>query len=260
MEKRGISCFELVFKNKILPNSKHSQVTVFIIIAIVLITLTTVFFVLKDNLKISNKDFPEITQIDSIIQECSEQRTIDAIRLIGLQGGYITLSEKYLETNISDIAYGLYNREKTLLSKNQIENEIEHYIEITLPFCINEDDFPDLNITQKKAQAKVKINQDSVEVSTKLPIAVSKQESSFTINRNYESEIPIRLGKIYDTADEIIEKQLQEPEYIDLTYLTSLEYNVVMIPFNDNILIYTITDDNSEINEIPYSFMFASKF
>jgi len=124
------------------------------------------------------------------------------------------LPENYLETDLSNIAYGSYNKKNTLPSKSKIQKEIADYLELTLPFCIDETEFPDFDISIKEASASSKIKQDSVVVNAKLPVSASREEESFTIDREYETEIPIRLGEIYHVVEEIVGKQITEGDYI----------------------------------------------
>lgn len=243
---------------------KRGQVSVFIIIGILIIGLIAGFFAFKNKIDISNltgtkKISPELSQIDKTIEDCAKQRTIDAIRIIGLQGGYINLPEKYLITNLTNIAYGYYEGKKTLASKSIIENEISYYIETAIPYCINKNNYPEFNLTIGTPKSKTSIDKNSVIISSELPISAKKSGSAFTINRKYKSEILIKLNDILYTANEIINKEIEDPKNIQLSYLSSLDYYVMVLPENENEIVYVITDNNSRIDDIPYSFVFANK-
>ena len=262
MKKRGYY-LESVIKIINFSDSKRSQISFLIIIGIVLIGVILLVFLLNTDtdLEIFKRDkiSPGVLPIYAVINDCIEQRSIDAIRIVGLQGGYIIIPENYLETDISNTAYGLYDNRNVLLSIDKIEKEIQDYIELTIPYCIDSNDFPDSEITPKKPNANVKIKQDSVSVKAILPVSVSKGENTFELDAPYEIELPIRLKKIHDTANLIINKQLEDLDYVDMTFLTNLEFNTIFIPFNESNLIYVITDYESEIDDISYSFMFGAK-
>ena len=73
----------------------------------------------------------------------------------------------------------------------------------------------------------------------------------------YEYSFDIRLKKIHETANEIINKQLENREYVDLTFLSDLEPHTSFIYVDDKNGLYVITDEQSILDDIEYSFMFG---
>ena len=135
---------------------------------------------------------------------------------------------------------GSVNWNFLLPSKKTIEKEMDSYVESTLPYCIYEYDFPDLNITQEEASSKSKIYDNYVSFSAKAPVSVKKGDKTFTIDREYDVKIPIKLGEIYDIADLIIDKEIENPNYISLSYLAELDYDILF-----NLLIVLYFDDET---------------
>jgi len=241
-----------------MKKGKKAQVTVIIIIAIVLVGILVVFFTFKDKIGISpSSKITEINEIDKIVSNCFEQRSIDAIRLIGLQGGYFNLPENYIQTSLSNIAYGLQNNRNTLSSITNIENEISSFIELTLPFCLEENQFPQIQITQQIPESKTKINEDRIKITASLALSIIKDDRTVTLDRDYEVEIPMRFQEIHATANNIIQNHLDDPEFIDLSYLISTDFDIVFTPNDETTLIYTMTDFESELDGVPYSFLFV---
>ncbi len=235
---------------------KRGQVSIFIIISIVLLTVIVIaFFLSKTKLDFfSEKISPEITPIHNAMKTCIEQRTIDAVNLVGLQGGYVRVPDDALKTDFLVVAYGLQNGKNTLPSLKKIEDEISNYIEITVPFCIDEEEFSDFKIEIKEVKGKVNI-QESVFVSVIAPLSIQKGEKTFSLENPYEITLPVQLKKMHQRAQEIIKKQMEEKNYILLSYLTENEFEITTIAANERQWIYAITDD-SEINGV-YSFAFA---
>ncbi len=123
MNRKSNSRLQLVIKNKFLPNckrstsrfdfdishkfftkSKRSQITIFIILTIVILAVALIFYTIKTKSSSENKEYDdnEINQINQLINDCVEQRAIDAIYLVGLQGGYVRLPDEYIETELSN--------------------------------------------------------------------------------------------------------------------------------------------------------------
>ncbi len=245
---------------------KRGQVSIFVIISLVIAGSAVVFFLFKDNVLTSDK-IPrgmekEVGEVNQQIQNCLNKRAVDAIRIVGVQGGYIYLPENYVNTNISNVAYGYYLGKKTLPTLAFIESEIATYARRNLFFCISQESNPSLNLNFGESSAKAKINKNSVVVSVKLPVSGKKENSAFTMNREYKVEVPVALGDMYSVADEIIEKEIKEPGVVQISYLTGLGYNVLLISISQDLIVYSITDysEKSRIEDIPYSFVFANKF
>jgi len=241
------------------PKSK-GQISIFIIIAIVIIVVIAILFIANDKYKFFNSNSPDISSINTQIEECTQQRALDAVRLIGLQGGYTALPDNYLETNLSNIAYGYYEGDKTLPTKTTIEKEINNYIEITTPYCIEKGDFLDYNVTLGRSKSTTTIEDNDVKVSLIMHATITKGTKTITTNGPYDTEVPIRLGNIYTTAGLIVDMEVKNPNNIELTKLSSLDYYITVLPVTDTNLVYIITDNKSVTDGIPYSFLFANKF
>ena len=239
---------------------KRGQISIFIILAIVIVAIIVIIIILNNKSSIFNQNSPEILNINSFLEECANQRALDAVRLIGLQGGYVNLPKDYIETNLSNVAYGYYEGEKTLPSKDAIEKEINYYIETTTPYCTDNTNFPDYNITIGNPSSQTKIVDNQVSVTLRLPASISKGTKTYSFEGPYEIQVPIRLGKIYSTAEYIIELEVKNPDNIELTNLSKLDYDITIVPVTDTQIIYIITDNRSETDGIPYSFLFANKF
>lgn len=238
---------------------KKSQITIFVIIAVIIFLVVIIIFLVNKSQETGNMNV-EKNQLIDIINQCIYLRGVDSIWLIGLQGGYFQLPEKYLETNFSKTAYGYYEGKNTLPKKEEIEKEISNYVKLTIPYCIYPENFKAINITVGEADVHASIKDDRVEISAKLLVSARKGARSLLLNKEQKAEIPIKLGKIYKTANKIIEKEINDSDSIPLSYLAKLDYYVTVIPYSKDSIIYAITDENSSIDNIPYSFMFANKF
>ncbi len=242
-------------------DARKSQISIFVIIAILIVGVIAIVLFSYNKLPLINKYPDEVNTLEKTLDSCIKQRAIDAIRLIGLQGGYVNLPKNYLITNISNVAYGYYNGEKTLVKKEKIESEIDYYISITIPYCFSANDFPKINITSGKVSSKVEINDNSVSISAIYPLSIQKGSVVYYLKNPHEFDILVRLGKIYSVANSIIDKEIANPDNIDLTFLSNIDYDITLVPANNNEIIYIITDDKSITdNNIPYSFLFANKF
>ena len=235
--------------HKIVDNK--GQVALIIIVAVVLISGVVSVVVFRDKIGIgSSGGFDEAGDINRKLKDCFEQRAVDAVRLVGLQGGYVDLPADFVSTEISNIAYGMKNGKNTLNSLTRIEKEIENYLQITLNGCIKTNDFNNLQINYNAESVKVEINSDTIKLRSIVPISVSKNEKSFTLRGENEIIINNNLGNIHNVANEIIKKHVLDKELIDLTYLNNLEYSVEFVNNENGNIIYLIKDIEKEIQDV----------
>jgi len=239
---------------------KRGQSTIFILIAIIVILVLSVGFFFRGYLKQTIKQEVVIPQqiipIQDSIQNCVHSTLIDAVRLIGLQGGYIETPPSALKTEFSTIAYGYYEGRNVLAKISKIENEISSYIELVLPLCFDKTDF---NIETSIPKSKTTIYEKYISTEIDFPIIISKDKFTFNLNKKYYSKLDFNLNKILNFINRIIDTEIKNPEYIDLTLLTNSDYDVAILPSDDKISVYSITDTNSTIEDIPFTFMYAKR-
>ena len=88
-------------------------------------------------------------------------------------------------------------------------------------------------------------------------------------------EIPIRLGVIYNAANEITQNQLTNQKYeidgktkeaycstciSDIAGANDVLVNMVTVDYDKQTLIFQIIDENSNINNETFVFQFANKY
>ncbi|HLC47099.1 MAG TPA: hypothetical protein VJI75_05205 [Candidatus Nanoarchaeia archaeon] len=106
MVKKGIGRNSLVSKGISLSesvlDSKKGQLTAFIIIGLILITVTAIFLYIRQGATERAIEVPEITEsipselqpVRSAVEQCINLLGTDAVKLIGIHGGYIGTSQE----------------------------------------------------------------------------------------------------------------------------------------------------------------------
>tara|TARA_Y100000034_G_scaffold28265_1_gene33982 strand:- start:770 stop:1495 length:726 start_codon:yes stop_codon:yes gene_type:complete len=237
---------------------KRAQVTVFIIVAIVIIAGIGLFFILKDKISFGGGISPEVMSIYSYVESCIKDELVESIELVGLQGGYINVPQQHLQAeNLTPIAYG-YNRGNNVLpTKNKIEAEISNYIKLHLSICLDSGSFSGFEIKKGEINVDTKIKENRVLVLVNYPLGISKGDSSYLL-KEYSVESLSKLWEAHNIADEMVNQLVADPSNIDMTYLTNLDYDVIIVPYDDKTFIYSIHDLDDK-GEIAYVFRFANR-
>jgi len=238
-----------------------SQTTIFIIFAIILVSLILIFFLTKQNILNLNLTInPQIKPINSFVQSCVEQTAENAIYHIGENGGYFITPNLSIENNIPIY---INKGQKNIPTKEQIELELSKYIDTMLFFCTkNFQDFQDFKVTQKEIKTTTKINKNNIEFNINYPLSINKNQQTYQL-KNFNTKISIRLETIYNTINEITNNYMTEKDICISCINTLLEEHDLyseMSDYNDETTIFSIIDFNSQINNKEFRFYFAGKF
>jgi hypothetical protein len=201
---------------------KRGQATIFMVIAIIILLLGAFFFFSQDALfeKAEIVD-PEIVPIKNFVDACVNSITTKGLKILGLNGGYITFPEQiendprtYLQLGpISNVKnpYWSHDGIERIPSQEFMIKQLEDYTIANLDTCL--EDFAAFNNKfdiRKKGDLKVKItlNENDVKVDVDYPLELTTRSNQTTLKlEKFKQTIPIRLKKIYETAKDIMEAE-----------------------------------------------------
>ena len=217
---------------------KRGQVTIFIIVglAILFVVGATLFFkeaIVERGLFRDIKEpeiIPEqIIAVDFYVDGCIEQVAEEGLTLIGNQGGYINLEDVPTLEVLEGLktAYWYYSGGSVFSkypSKEDIEKNLEDYIENNLEGCISNFDLleEEFSIETKGVVSKVNIEDDSTIIKVRYPLDITKESIEYYLS-DHVVETNIKLGRIYDLAKTIMDKENEElwleNKTLDVIYL-----------------------------------------
>lgn len=238
---------------------KRGQVTIFIILAIILIILASVFFLVNQSKKQTTPT--TIQPLQNFIQQCIDKTAKQAIVYTSERAGYYQIPENSLD-NLTP--YYFYQDKNLMPSKEEIQNQISNYINNNLNSCLNNfTNFQDFQIQKSEITTKTKIQKDKVSIEINFPLSISKDKQTYTLEK-FDTQVTARLDTIYNAINTIIQEQVKNPEALNPHYVyqiaTENNLNIKMIGFIENSIIFTITDKDSQINEQNLIFIFANKY
>ena len=201
---------------------KKGQVTIFIIIAILIIALASLFFIFKDKL-IGNRLPPEIAKIHNSLVSCLEEDMETGIYLLESQGGYIYLpnfepGSEYMpfssQLNFlgNSIPYWYYvsgnNIQKEQVpSKSEMEQHLEEFIENKVKTCVFNSYYEQgYEIYIGKPNADISIQDKKVLLNLKMDFKITKGEETTSI-KNHEISFNSKLGTLYNSALKVYEEE-----------------------------------------------------
>ena len=208
-----------------LKKNRRGQVTVFIIIAIVIIAVVTGFFLIKGNLGIM-KIPASIQPVYNSFLSCLEDKTKIGIDILESQGGYIQLPDfergstympfsSQLNFLGNPIPYWYYvsgnNVQKEQVpSQTDMEKSLGIFISDTIRACNYENYYNEgFEIVQEEPKASVSIKNDNILVVLKMNMKISKGEDTSQIE-THQLSVKSNLGNLYTSAKNIYQKEQKE--------------------------------------------------
>jgi len=243
--------------------NKRAQLTIFIIIAILIVAVVALFFSLRGNLKLPGKPAsPETAEIQNFVQECLDDSLEEVVFKVGENGGYYFPPK--VSTPVLEVPYYIKNNQNLMPSKENIESEISRGIERELFFCIEDFTFfeNEYEITKGKiTPPEVVIEPERVLIEMNYPLTIQKGDSKSKIE-DFNSEVPVRLGIVYDAVARFVEEEIKTPEMCVNCLLEVLGEGLYINNFkeNDNTEIFVLTDYNSIINKKKFIYNFANEY
>lgn len=250
---------------------KKAQITIFIIIGIVLLFGSAAFFYIQKSIngeklgvttsltteKPTYIKGSEESQIKTYVETCMKNVAVPGIYELARNGGFIYYFNHTLITEYEDIAYHYEYGNDVSPSIEFMQNELNKFIENSIPFCINNFENLHFEIETGKFNSSTQFTNNEIILNAKYPVTIIKEGSRKTIE-SYSITIPIRLLYIINNKN-IILKNLNQSDYLDLENLTSYDFDINILPHDLESLIYSIHDSKSDIKGNPFIFNFAIK-
>lgn len=205
--------------------SKIGQITVFIIIAVLIVGAAITIFIFRDSLGLPTGK-SEFAEVYEFFEQCVEQKTLTGLSIAGTQGGYIEPPEfepgseyapfsSQLDFLGSPVPYWYYVSANGIVreqapSLNKIENELGNYLEEEIATC----DFSNMRekgyvIDSEMKNVDVAIRENRVDVSVSMNLDVAKGESK-AVKRAHDVKVNSKFGEFYSIAKQIYNKEKQD--------------------------------------------------
>ena len=215
---------------------KRGQVTTFVIVGIILIAVVAGVLLLNEYVlksefereqsqaQVTNEFLPIKTYFDS----CIESVALEGANTIGMQGGYLNIPEDKLPINpvapfsnklqvfgndALEVPYWFYETSNGLQvnqipSINNMEQDLENYINQNVDNClINFTEFQDYEVQGfQDINTEVTIQDDKILVRVLSELIVNYKELTQEFDR-FLITLDVPLGRLYNKANEIIEKE-----------------------------------------------------
>jgi len=235
---------------------KKGQTTLFIILGIIILFAALLTFYLTrpqiDIQEVLEYKGPE--GVRNYVEACLKSSAEIGVQLLGVQGGHIYLPESYLTTDYAEVSYNYFERTNLVPSIENMQEELNQFIADATLDCVG--DFSAVQgalVKKENITIITLINEDNmvVDANFKLTIDDNTQTNKFTQN------LDIRLGKMHEYVNQIVDHTVSDPDWIDFTFLSSFDFSVSMTPLPGNNLLISMTDTETFIQGTDFIYLIA---
>ncbi|MDP2926084.1 MAG: hypothetical protein Q8N99_06940 [Nanoarchaeota archaeon] len=272
--KRGKKKIQISSINKnLFSNNRNAQVAVFVIVAVLIVVVFLFIFIFKTGKNDCGSNplcmigiKPEIDSLKASVYTCQEEVTTEALKVIGIQGGFYKKPKYYKDIDSYFIPYYYYSQEFLIPQKITVENELSSYVDENIMTCLGKMKSNNYNIEFAIPKTRTVVTNGRTTFTTEMLIVFKTEKTSEILDLK---ELPISYNSslyyILEVADYITRTHKSDNQYmicincvVDMAkernlYVDMMEYpglpytTLVMISEN-----YTSTE--------PYIFEFLNKY
>lgn len=239
--------------------TNKGQITIFVIVAILIVAIVGLFFLFRtgllENLGIGGRGE---ANVNAFLSSCIEEKTREGINEISLSGGKIEnpLNVRFLfdeDERYYNISYLCYTSSNYIPCVNQnpvliktFGDEIKDYISDEMETCFNElkDSFEDqgfdVNPSSGLNDFDVELMPKKITIKTDSEFILTKNEET-TTQKNFEIIISSRSYEILQVVQEIANQEAEFCNFnLDGFMLTYPKFKIEKWSLNDKGVIYTV--------------------
>ncbi len=253
---------------------KSAQISLFIIIAIILVVLFLFLFIsikgsgdseLGNSLLSRLGIKSDVDIIKNSIVQCMKKDSRDALRLIGIQGGFYKKPGRQYELDWAFIPY-YYDKGQILMpSKERIESELSAYMDDNFVPCLNELDFKNYDLSYGISKTETLIMKNKVIFTIDLPVSVKKGDKVTMLDLEkspvtYNSS----LFDILEVSKYITDSHQEDPNMICINCVVNmakerrLYVDMLAFPYASSTTLVMISENYTSPE--PYLFEFLNGY
>jgi hypothetical protein len=197
---------------------KRGQVTIFIIIAVLIVVAVALYFIFRGSFTVQQIP-PEFQPIYDHFLSCIEDDALTGIGVIESQGGYVSLPQfepgsEYMPFSSqlvflgNPIPYWYYvsgnNIEKEQVpSVTDMEKQLADFVQGKIRDCAFDEFYDDEFVIELgEPSVSADVQGGKVDVNVDVDLAISRGEDNVFV-RNHKVEVDSNLGNLYDSAKKV---------------------------------------------------------
>jgi hypothetical protein len=217
--------------------SRKGQLTIFIIVAVVIVMAIIIYFTsLKD---LFNRPIEGSETLRDSIVECLDFTTKNSLYFVSYQGGYNHAPEKHFSFSPTFFPYYYFEGDDLFPTIDLIEKEMAEYVEENLDSCLDDIEGSEFDISYGEPIVKVEITDDEINYIIDMLLVLKRDENSMTLDLSrYPVYHPSNFSKLYEISKFYIDDLKDDPNNYCISCISEMtennELNFYSIEILDN--------------------------
>ncbi len=245
---------------------KRGQITVFLLVGVLLLLLFAgiLYFTSisqKKSLQ-AEEEHPLASQfrarIAAYVESCLRSTATPGLFLLARQGGRIYPPPDTVLITENELISFAYRNGERITRKELMEKDLERFISATIKECLDQSPFKEegLRFSAGQPEADVLIQPENINLNLHYPLELQSGDDMLRI-QDFTTTLPVRLGRILSIEEKIIEMHEERPFLYNLGSFAQQNVTVVAFPLDEETSIFSIYDEDSVLNSLPFYYWFA---
>ena len=235
---------------------KKAQISLFVIIGILIIAaiIFASYYASIITIESPKENSQIVAPVQQFTEECLKKIGTDAAYFVAKRGGYYNDTELMAPYDSSKTAYYFYSKKNVMPSKEAVQTELGRYVSDNIFICTkNYADLAKEGIIAEGGGIKTNaiIFSDKISYETNYPLTLRKGDSTARLEKFYAEAGNIRLGEMLDSAKNLTEIQVQNPNSIMMSDIfketTRTGFVINLFTLDNETIIFTITDQKNNL-------------
>lgn len=243
-------------------SSRRAQVTVFLIIAIVIIVIAVMLWFSNPNPATVISPEADTSAVRAFVSACVSESAREGTDLFGLTGGLPVPALFQPSAVVYDRRVAFYRIKDQLLdvSKEQYEGFLDEWVSVGIGACIQ--DLPFEVISKPELPlVKSSIQENGIIFTAQVPVSVRFSQSIVAVSPGYSALIPIKVLPFIQEAKDWAKEEKQHDGAFNLFRLADMKkkgWIPSVATFDNQTLVILIEDPSQKIGDHSFAFQFAT--
>lgn len=243
--------------------NKRAQLTIFIILAILIIAGVILFFQLRNKSQPDKSDISQdkdVQQIYDSVKGCIKETSYEAVYFISQNGGFYPTEGNNPFPFYEPIP--IYLEKNTVYAPNisNLKDVFENYLILNINSCLEKSsNISSHKLTYRKFSMNMILKEDGIIITPKFPITLTKNNASFQLDDFEQINLETNFGRLYYVALNITDEYKNIRGFGMTTAMDNYKkYNITTnIAYSSNYTLVTLYDPAGLQNKFPLEFKFA---
>lgn len=261
-------------KREVRKLSRRSQITVFIIIAILIVIGVFIIYYSLQSSREQHIDASfqndaatkaEVSSLQNSVGECIKDSTYNALRTIGIQGGFYKRPTKFYELGWAFIPYYYSSGNYFMPDKQRVQEELSGYVDDKMGECVDKLNFKNFDLIAEEPKTTTTLTKGKAKFVIDMTLTLKKEDKTSVIElKTMPVTYNSSLYDILEVANYITTTHLQDNKFFCINCVVDMatERNLYVdfLDFGEGSSTTLVTISENYTSSEPYLFEFLNKY